>query len=202
MPDRFPESGTKNAPKYECLHKTWITASDTIRAKIISLRLPYLLFSLPICQAIDQPHLYRGHPIIKVRFGSVRVGLRCLHVKQNGTNCAGFIFVPPADADCWSRAYRIHAEPYKHNPNPICNGIRYAGDWVSCKQGLYIAGLDYQVIPGHGNPQKRRTMLGVIYSNIVALNTILFTRYVRKHPSKKINTKKLPEILFRYLGEP
>ena len=41
--------------------------------------------------------------------------------------------------------------------------------------------------------------LAVIYLNIVALNTILFTRYVRRHPSKKINTKKLPEKLFRYL---
>ena len=23
MPDRFPESGTKNAPEYECLHEAW-----------------------------------------------------------------------------------------------------------------------------------------------------------------------------------
>ena len=26
---------------------------------------------------------------------------------------------------------------------------------------------DYQVIPGHGNPQKRRTMFICLYSNIV-----------------------------------
>ena len=26
MPDRFPESGTKNAPEYECLHEAWKTA--------------------------------------------------------------------------------------------------------------------------------------------------------------------------------
>ena len=44
--------------------------------------------------------------------------------------------------------------------------------------------------------------LAVIYSNIVVLNTKLFTRYVRTHPSKKINTKKLPEKLFRCLWEP
>ena len=31
--------------------------------------------------------------------------------------------------------------------------------------------------------------MAVIYSNIVALNTRLFTRYVRRHPSKKINNK-------------
>ena len=52
----------------------------------------------------------------------------------------------------------------------------------------------YQVIPDHENPQKRRTMFGG-YSNIVAFSTKLFTRHVRRHPSKKINTKKLPEKL-------
>ena len=41
--------------------------------------------------------------------------------------------------DCWSRAYRIHAESYKHNPNPIWKGIRYIGDPVSCKQGLKLS---------------------------------------------------------------
>ena len=44
--------------------------------------------------------------------------------------------------------------------------------------------------------------LVVIYSNILALNTRLFTRYVRRHPSNKINTKKLPEKLVRCLREP
>ena len=52
-------------------------------------------------------------------------------MKQNGTDCTGFILVPPADAkqsctalleqsvsDYWSRAYQIHAEPLKHNPSP------------------------------------------------------------------------------------
>ena len=34
-----------------------------------------------------------------------------------------------------------------------------------------------QVIPGHGNPQKRRTMFAGIDSNIVALIARLFTRY-------------------------
>ena len=51
--------------------------------------------------------------------------------------------------------------------------------------------LWFQVIPGHGNPQKGGQCLVVIYSNIVALNTRLFTRYVKRHPSKKINTKKV-----------
>ena len=36
----------------------------------------------------------------------------------------------------WNRAYRIHAEPYKQNPNLIRKGIRYVSDPVSCKQGL------------------------------------------------------------------
>ena len=31
---------------------------------------------------------------------------------------------------------------------------------------------------------------------MVVLSTRLFTRYVRRHPSKKINTKKLPETGF------
>ena len=51
-------------------------------------------------------------------------------------------------------------------------------------------------------PGDSRSCLAVIYSNIVALNTRLFTRYARGHPSKKINTKRLPEKLFRCLREP
>ena len=35
----------------------------------------------------------------KQGLGAFRIGLRCLHVKQNGTDCTGFIFVPPADAE-------------------------------------------------------------------------------------------------------
>ena len=30
MLDRFLESGTKNAPEYECLHEAWKQPSDTI----------------------------------------------------------------------------------------------------------------------------------------------------------------------------
>ena len=41
--------------------------------------------------------------------------------------------------------------------------------------------------------RKSGQCLAVIYSNIVALNTRLFARFVRRHPSKQINTKKLPE---------
>ena len=46
-----------------------------------------------------------------------------------------------------------------------------------------------------GIPRKGGQFLAVIYSNIVTLNTKLFTKYVKRHPSKKINTKKLPEKL-------
>ena len=53
-----------------------------------------------------------------------------------------------------------------------------------------------------GIPRKGGQCLEVIYSNIVELNTGLFTRYVRRHLSQKINTKKLPEKLFRCLREP
>ena len=43
-----------------------------------------------------------------------------------------------------------------------------------------------------GIPRKGGQCLAVVYSNIVAFNTRLFTRYVRRHPSEKINTKKVP----------
>ena len=41
----------------------------------------------------------------------------------------------------------------------------------------------------------------VIYSNIVPLNTKLFTKYMRRHPSKHIRTKKPPEKLSKCLQE-
>ena len=53
-----------------------------------------------------------------------------------------------------------------------------------------------------GIPRKGGQCLTVIYSNIVALNTRLFTKYVRRHLSKKINTKQLPDKLFGCLWEP
>ena len=62
--------------------------------------------------------------------------------------------------------------------------------------------LTNQVIPGHENPQKRRTMFGGYLFKHCCVKYQLFTRYVRRHPSKKINTKKLPEKLFRCLREP
>ena len=109
------------------------------RGKIISLRLPYLLFCLCICQAIDQPHLHWSHTIIKGRFGSVSYRITMFKCE---TKRYGLFWISPADAEpsrvvleCWSRAYRIHPEPYKRNPNPIWKGIRYEGDPVSCKQG-------------------------------------------------------------------
>ena len=35
----------------------------------------------------------------KPGLGVFRIGLRCLHVKQNGTDSTGSILVPPADAE-------------------------------------------------------------------------------------------------------
>ena len=35
----------------------------------------------------------------KQGLGAFRIGLRCLQLKQNRTDCTGFIFVPPADAE-------------------------------------------------------------------------------------------------------
>ena len=55
----------------------------------------------------------------------------------------------------------------------------------------------YSALPGDSrsleSPETADNLLAVSYSNTVALNTGLFTRYVRRDPSKKINTKKLPE---------
>ena len=50
-----------------------------------------------------------------------------------------------------------------------------------------------QVIPGQGNPQKRRTMFGGYLFKYCCV------KYQTFH---KINTKKLPEKLFRCLREP
>ena len=56
------------------------------RAKIISLPLINLLFSLFICQSIDQLHLHLSHSIIKARFGSVsyRITMFTCETKRYG----------------------------------------------------------------------------------------------------------------------
>ena len=68
------------------------------RAKIISLRLPYCFLCLCANQSINficiEAILLSKHGL-----GAFRIGLRCLYVKQNGTDCTGSIFVPPADAE-------------------------------------------------------------------------------------------------------
>ena len=69
------------------------------RAKMISLRLPYLLFSLPVCQVIDQLHLLEAMLLSKHGLRAFRIGLSFLQVKQNGTDCTGSIFIPPADVE-------------------------------------------------------------------------------------------------------
>ena len=47
----------------------------------------------------------------------------------------------------------------------------------------------YQVIPNHWNPQMRRTLFDGYLFKIVPSNTKLFTKYLRRHPSKHIRTK-------------
>ena len=58
MQDRFPESATKTHPSMSVYTERENSPLTLFRAKIISLRLPYLLFSLSICQIIDQLHLH------------------------------------------------------------------------------------------------------------------------------------------------
>ena len=53
-----------------------------------------------------------------------------------------------------------------------------------------------------GIPRWGGHRLAVIYSNIVPLNSKLFNKYLRRHPSKHIRTKKPPEKLSRCLQEP
>ena len=53
-----------------------------------------------------------------------------------------------------------------------------------------------------GIPRWGGHCLTVIYSNIVPLNIKLFTKYLRRHPTKHIRTKKPPEKLSRCLQEP
>ena len=59
-----------------------------------------------------------------------------------------------------------------------------------------------QVIPSHGSPQRSGHRLAVIYSNTVPLNTNVFTKYLRRHPSKHIRTKKPRGRLSKCLQEP
>ena len=70
------------------------------RAKITSLHLAYLLFPLPIFSKQSMNLICTEAIILTNRgLGAFRIGLRCLRVKQNGTDCTGSIFVPPADAE-------------------------------------------------------------------------------------------------------
>ena len=95
--DRFPDSGTKKRSGVWVFTRSLENSPVTLfRAKIISLRLPYLLFSLPICQAINQHYLHISHPIIKARFASVSYRIMIL---THETKRYGLIFVPPADTE-------------------------------------------------------------------------------------------------------
>ena len=81
---------------------------------------------------------------MKVRFGNVCIRLRCTHVKQNGTDCTEFIFLPLADTEqsCTGLlgVKRIGFMQSRINTTPIRfeKGSRYVGDPVSCKQGLKV----------------------------------------------------------------
>ena len=100
MLDRFPESGTKNAPEYECLHDALKTAQwQYFVPKYIHY--VYYICCLLCLFAKQSINLICIEAILLSKRGlrAFRIGLRCLHVKQNGTDCSGSIFVPPADAE-------------------------------------------------------------------------------------------------------
>ena len=69
------------------------------RAKIISLRLPYLLFHCLFAKQSINVICNEAILLSKGGLGVFRIGLRSLQVKQNSSDCSGFIFVPPADAE-------------------------------------------------------------------------------------------------------
>ena len=89
------------------------------------------------------------------------------------------------------------------------NVLKYFLSRLEILEKIFLGQIEYDLISClsrcfqvMGIPRKGGQCLAVIYSSIVVLNTKLFTRYVRRHPSKKINTKKLPEKLLRCLREP
>ena len=75
------------------------------RAKIISLRLSYL-FSLPICQAIIQPHLHWSYPVIKARVGSVSYRITMFFIRETKRYR---LYPIHFRATCWcvAKLYRI-----------------------------------------------------------------------------------------------
>ena len=81
MPDRFLESGTKNAPEYKCLYEAWKQPSDTISCEnnFITSTI-FVVF----CQAIDQPQCKVRGPFVSdtmfiretERYGLYRIHFR------------------------------------------------------------------------------------------------------------------------------
>ena len=70
----------------------------------------------------------------------------------------------------------------------------YTISWRKCKKWSdksHRLTPTFQVIPGHGNPQKRRTMLGGYLLRYFALDTKRFTKYLRTHPGKEIHTTQI-----------
>ena len=54
-----------------------------------------------------------------------------------------------------------------------------------------------QVTPSHGNPQMRLTLFGGYLFKYCSVKYQIFTKYLSRHPSKHIRTKKTPEKLSR-----
>ena len=78
--------------------------------------------------------------------------------------------------------------------------ILFGNDFTSCH--VYIANYPSRWFQVMEIPRWGGHCLTDIYSNIVLLNTKLFSSYLKRHPSKHIRTKKLPEKLSRCLQEP
>ena len=75
---------------------------------------------------------------------------------------------------------------------PLKSKLQHAGR-LRRKESCYMILsylLWYQVIPGHGNLQKRWTMFGGYLFKYFCVKYQLFTRFVRRHPSKKHLTPK------------
>ena len=100
MPDRFPESDTENTPEYECLHEAWKIRkqpSDTIPCQ--NNFITSIIFVVFFAKQTINLTCIEAILLSKRGLGAFCIGLRCLHVKQNGTDCTRSIFVPLADAE-------------------------------------------------------------------------------------------------------
>ena len=143
LPDRFPESGTKNTPEYECLHKAWKSAhcntilcqNNFITSTIFGVFFAYLPSNRSASFAL-KPSYYQSEVwehflsdydayIVQCTCGTKRYRLYRIHFR---TTCW-----------FWAESHRIATvecigfKTYKRNPNLIWKGIQYVGDPVSCE---------------------------------------------------------------------